>query len=92
MVLWTDPEAEAQPTAPPCEIWLGHGTFVENYRVKVYVDCEVVSYCDEAQQCWEFDEPQEPLFALFNDALCSRLEQDGYTRIDIVDDCGRHPF
>jgi hypothetical protein len=50
------------------------------------VDCEHILYYGsntQVTESWEFDDPDSPTTIVLSDALCIRLVQDGFERIDL---------
>lgn len=83
--VFPDPTLDA-PVSPPCDIDFPFTDMNPN-RVRVFVNCEELPYCREEDQCWQYDSEDAPTAVLFDTALCARLEEGGYTRIDVVVEC-----
>jgi hypothetical protein len=60
-------------------------------QVNLAVDCEVIPYCDPdldaTIECWEYDNVASPTAIELSEALCARITEEGFTRIDIMTGC-----
>jgi hypothetical protein len=78
------------PSTPSCVIQLDFEDFNPN-QVNVAVDCEVTPYSggdhDATEECWQYDDVSSPSAIVLCEALCARVTEEGFTRIDIVLGC-----
>ena len=78
-------------SAPSCVIQLEFEDFNPN-MVNVAVDCGLIPHCasdyDATDECWQYDDPDQPTAIVLSEALCARVTDEGFTRIDIVAGCG----
>ena len=93
------PHQVALPTAgaggaastPPCVIQLEFEDFIPT-MVNVAMDCELIPHCssdyDATDECWQYDDADPPTAIVLSEALCARITEEGFTRIDIVAGCG----
>ena len=77
-------------SSTPCTVALEFTVEVPQ-EVYVAVDCVVIQRDDPDAagdgEFWQYDNAEQPAAILFSDALCTRLEQDGFSRIDIMEGC-----
>ena len=80
------PQSDAQAASPPCETPASFDP-VDPYHLQVFVDCIEVPACGNAELCWDIDEDGGTPVIRLSDALCAQMEESGYTRLDLVQEC-----
>ena len=82
--------ADGGLSTPSCVIQLEFEDFWPE-QVNVAVDCELIPRCapdyDATDECWQYDDADQPTAIVLSEALCTRITEEGFTRIDIVAGC-----
>jgi hypothetical protein len=84
--LYGGSQTDTDAASPPCEIAASFEV-PSPLLFRLYVDCTEVPVCGGTEQCWDVGDDGEVFSVRFSDALCSDLQENGYTRIDLVLEC-----